>query len=112
MWWRWAHLPSSDAPDLAASMAAGIWALPDPAATTAAWDGVRSIFLHAKHTGGDDDGSGTGLAMARRRRVRRRRPRSAAAKTTVAAGGSIGSAPKQGRSPRRRSSWVISPEAR
>ena len=73
MWWRWAHLPSSDAPDLAASMAARIWAWPGPTATTAARDEARSIFLHAKNAGGDDDG-----------RVRRR-PQSAAATHAIVA---------------------------
>lgn len=55
MWWRWAHLPSSDAPDLAASMATWIWAWLDPAATTTALDGAISICLHAVRIQGDDD---------------------------------------------------------
>jgi len=36
-------------------MAARIWAWPGPTATTAARDVARSIFLHAKNVGGDDD---------------------------------------------------------
>jgi hypothetical protein len=37
-------------------MAARIWAWPGPTATTTAQDEARSIFLHVKNAGGDDDG--------------------------------------------------------